>query len=350
MIEAVQERTRGYPFRLLSNFYWKDEADVRIIEYGDKRQNVEYLRGTRDQLAGCTYTPSYDPETAVDLGIQDSIMLDSGAHSLFNIHARDTRDYSYYETQDFWDYVDNYAELVKKYSHMIDVYVNVDVIKNPKLTLKVQQYLESAHGLNPIPVIHHGPVGESDPLSYLKTLEMYADRYEYIGIGGVAAGANRDSFMQFANAIFRFICDKDGIPQRKLHGFAMTALDSIVRFPWFSVDSTAWVKTSRMGTLYVPEETPTGHNYAKVALRVTVSQESPKRFKEREHFQTLKDESKAKVLRYLESIGLTLEEVSTDYKKRDVANIRYFWNLYKQLPPWPWPYNPKGKYKEPMRM
>jgi hypothetical protein len=62
-------------------------------------------------------------------------------------------DFSIYDTDMFWQYVDEYAAFIKEYRDGIDFFANVDVIQDPKRTWKVQKYLENEHGLDPVPVV-----------------------------------------------------------------------------------------------------------------------------------------------------------------------------------------------------
>ena len=78
-----------------------------------------------------------------------NFMLDSGAHSLYTkevIKKKHQAGYKYFETDMFWEYVDDYAKFVEEYIDVIDVYVNVDVIFNPDMSWKVYRYLKDEYG------------------------------------------------------------------------------------------------------------------------------------------------------------------------------------------------------------
>lgn len=174
-----------------------------------------------------------------------SLFLDSGAHSLYNQLIK-KEGYGYADTQAFWDYVDAYAEFVKEHEECLDVYVNVDVIRNPDATWEVQKYLEKEHGLHPLPVVHYG-VSE-------KRLRQYMDRYDYIGIGGLGQEITKAKFMPFCDGIFNILTDDRGRPLRKTHGFALTSLELLFRYPWYSVDSSSWSVQARFGGVLVPKK------------------------------------------------------------------------------------------------
>jgi hypothetical protein len=182
------------------------------------------------------------------------VFVDSGAHSLYTkyvIKKGHSNGYAFYESDTFWNYVDEYAEWLKPRLDKIQVYVNVDVIFNPELTWKVQKYLESEHKLLPLPVVHFN--------SDMKWLKKYMDDYEYIGIGGVGQEVNVREYVAFGDRVFSFISDDKGMPLYKIHGFALTSPSLLHRYPWYCMTEedhevltkTGWKYQSK---LYIGEE------------------------------------------------------------------------------------------------
>lgn len=299
-----------------------------------------------------------------------SLFLDSGAHSLYTREVIDKGHkggYQFFETDVFWKYVDDYAKFVKENKDIVDVYVNVDVIFNPELTWKVHKYLQKEHGLNPLPVVHYG--------TDLKWLKRYMDECEYIGLGGLGQEVTGPKYVPWADRVFDLLCDSpDRLPRWKIHGFAMTSLSLMLRYPWWSVDSTSWVMTSRMGSVYVPRFKGGQWIYDENSWKVTVSLRSPSQQEAGQHFNTFSPEVQKVIVTYFEEKGykigqsefrtesksyklkvnerwngkadegereveLTLEEgLSNSYKKRDELNIIYFLDLEKSIPAWPWPF------------
>ena len=185
--------------------------------------------------------------------------LDSGAHSLYNIkfagkdkdgniikgqHARATSDYDFYKTPAFKAYLEKYVQYLHERKNSLEFYVSLDIIFNPKASWEVQKYLESC-GLNPIPVFHYG--------EDIKWFKKYADKYEYVGIGGLGQDITKQKFIRFCDPLFKMICDKQGRPSIKTHGFAMTSIHLVKRYPWFSVDSATHHKASFNGHLLIPK-------------------------------------------------------------------------------------------------
>jgi len=173
--------------------------------------------------------------------------LDSGAHGLYNKFIRlasNIRDYNITTTSEFKEYLDSYAKYLKGFGHQFSTYVNLDVIFNPAKTWEMQKYLENEHGLKPLPVFHFG--------ENINWLYKYMDNYDYLGIGGLGQEVPKTKFIHYADRIFKDICDKNGFPKVKIHGFAMTSIDLILRYPWFSVDSSSWLVSERYALMIVP--------------------------------------------------------------------------------------------------
>jgi len=261
--------------------------------------------------------------------------------------------------------IDAYIAFIKGNLQHLDVYSNLDVIGDPVGTWKNQEYME-AQGLKPLPVYH---AGEG---------RKYLDRclkYGYFAIGGVADSSNDERAATFDWA-FSIVCPKENnhLPVCKVHGFAITALGMMLRYPWYSVDSTSWVMTSRMGSVYVPRFKGGKWIYDENSWKIIVSTRSPAKGDKDKHFDTLSPEVQNVILDYFHEKGyqvgksefrmesksyklksnerwhegesggkreveLILEEgLSNSYKKRDEMNIIYFLDLEKSIPAWPWPF------------
>lgn len=179
--------------------------------------------------------------------------LDSGAFSMYNHYFapsrkglesdKDKASYDYMHTKAFKEYRDKYIEHLHEYGHIYDFYVGLDIIYNHEGTMEVQDYLESC-GLFPLPVFHYGEPFE--------VLEDYIDRYEYIGVGGLGQGKSVQAYVAFGDEIFKRVIGSDGRPRVKVHGFAMTSVELMKRYPWYSCDSSTWGSLSRNGWARFP--------------------------------------------------------------------------------------------------
>lgn len=303
-----------------------------------------------------------------------SLFLDSGAFSAWSNNSEVD--------------IDEYIQFIKDNEKYLDVYVNLDVIGDAQKSWDNQKYMEK-HGLNPLPVFH--PMREDD-----SWLQKYIDEgYDYIGMGGMAGGAFTVSAIRpRLDYLFdKIICGKDHLPKVKIHGFGMTSLRLMLRYPWFSVDSTSWVKTGRFGCVYVPRYSKGKYLYDENSWKVTVSNQSPSKKESGQHFTTFSKLEQEMILSYFSSKGFKLGKseyrkedrkiyklkegerwlnsedavacrelieiagvyvppdklamkdtveviieagLSNDYKQRDELNIVYFIDLEKHMPKYPW--------------
>lgn len=317
------------------------------------------------------------------MGKEISIFLDSGAFSAF--------------TKGISINIQDYIKFIKDNREGITLYANLDVIGDAEGTWRNQQIMEEA-GLIPLPCFHLG-----EEWLYL---ERYVKEYDYIALGGVAQAKNKDSLMSWLDKCWEIICDKDGWPKTRVHGFAVTSLGIMFRYPWFSVDSTSWVLTGRFGSIYVPRYRDGEYIYDESSWKIAVSNQAPSQEGEGRHFSTLSRIEQKIILDYIHSKGHTMgkssfrivekdykpdpekgerwynkedaeilrgfidlsgvfvdperltqgkdplgrpkieivEEpgISNDYKRRDAMNIMYFLDLEKNMPAYPWQWRKKG--------
>jgi len=297
-----------------------------------------------------------------------SLFLDSGAFSAWSKKVR----------IDIQDYI----SFIKEHEQYLDIYANLDAIGNAKQTLENQKIMEKA-GLNPLPCFHYG--------EDIKYFQYYLDKYSYIALGGMVPIMTKD-LAKWLDPLF-----SNYIPTEiKIHGFGLTSLKLLLRYPWYSVDSTSWVMTSRMGSVYVPRYKQGKWIYDEDSWKVTVSNKSPSQKEATKHFNTFSPKQQEVILQYFHDKGYKLGKselkkvdenyklkegerwfgkqdadgqrgihgmkdgrvtfgwskdkvveiviesgLSNDYKQRDELNIIYFLDLEKSMPEWPWAF--KGK-------
>ncbi len=252
-----------------------------------------------------------------------NFFLDSGAHSLYNKYVRttegtrETHNFKFYESDKFWNYVDNYANFIKKHIDSIDIYVNVDVIFNPELTWKVQKYLEDQHSLNPLPVFHFG--------EDIKWLKKYMDEYDYIGVGGLGQEVTKEKYYHFGDEVFSLVCGtSDKLPKVKIHGFAMTSLDLMKRYPWYSVDSTTWIMQAVMGSFMMPWWRNNKWDYSSTPVRIRCSIRSYVN----NHYAHLSSLKKKIIDRYLNLYGMKMGKSKIDREGNEEIIERGACNTY----------------------
>lgn len=278
-----------------------------------------------------------------------SIFIDSGAFSA--------------KTQGVQIKVQDYIQFIKDNEQYIDLYANLDVIGDPKSTLHNQRIMERA-GLHPMPVFHYG-----EDVSYL---QRYLFKYDYIALGGLVGGTSKVISEWLDPLWSEYICDGNGLPKVKIHGFGLTSLRLMLRYPWYSVDSTSWVVTARLGSVYVPRFSEGKYIYDEDSWKVSVSSRSPDKKEQGQHIDTFTPGQREAILSYFESKGYVLGKsefrkekdgyklkegerwfgkardgyrelelvvepgLSNQYILRDELNIIYFNDLEKSMPEWPW--------------
>jgi len=276
-----------------------------------------------------------------------SHFLDSGAFSMITKAIQYAAEHGcskwkFYETPEFFEYLDAYAAFVKKYSRAIDLYANVDAIGHADLTYRNQKYLEKEHGLTPVPVVHFP--------SDLKYLQRYIeDGYEVIGLGGLVGNAGSYSARCWMDRCFDMVCDNpERLPTTKLHGFGVTSYRLLVRYPWWSVDSVSWAKVGGYGRILVPHKRGGEFVFDRAPHMVNMSVISKKDRDADSHFHSMAEEEQAIVREWLDIAGVPLgkvegdevieEGVITRHTERRLANIMFYEHLSQHLPEWPWPF------------
>lgn len=163
-----------------------------------------------------------------------TIFLDSGAFSMF--------------TQGVDVNLEAYAQYIKDHSDIIHVASSLDVIGrgNEEGSYRNQKTLEGLQ-VSVCPVHHARDTDE--------WLERYlAEGYKYIFLGGMVPESTPYLLDWLDHVWGKCLTNPDGSAKVKVHGFGLTTLTLMLRYPWYSVDSTSWVMTSRYGSCYLDLE------------------------------------------------------------------------------------------------
>ena len=263
--------------------------------------------------------------------------------------------------------INEYIKFIKKYQKYLSYYANLDVIGNPEATWQNQKKMEVS-GLTPMPCFHFG-----EDIKYL-TKYYLTGNYEYLALGGMV-GRNSKELVEWLDNLFsNYLCDKQGMPILKIHGFGMTSFNLMMRYPWFSVDSTSWIICGRMGGIYVPQYENNNWIYNVAPWKIFVSSQSPNQYEEGKHIESFSLNTRNHILQYIHDKGYKLGKIEikkvekeyklkdkerwinkektkieiviekgliNDYKLRDEMNILYYLDLEKTFPKWPWQFKIK---------
>ena len=297
----------------------------------------------------------------------DKHFLDSGAFSqraksrVFKKKEHKS-EWDYYKTDAFKEYRRKYVKFLKKHSSIIDYYANIDAIGNDKLSYENQKWLEKK-GLSPVPVVHF------DPKRNMSYLQKYIDEgHRFIGLGGmVIRGSQLKATEDWLDCCFSIAKEH---PDLKFHGFGITKHELLVKYPWFSTDSTTWIKRGAFGEILVPRLINKKFIFCRDNVKgiaklvqpyiFAVSEEHGRiksveqrmlkegRFK-KEALVRVKKSKRSKILErvsrgqekniltWLEYIGVDASKLATDNTERVKANLRFFYEFAKALPQRPWP-------------
>lgn len=270
--------------------------------------------------------------------------------------------------------IDEYISFIKSNEDILDVYANLDVIGDAEATWKNQAYMESK-GLLPLPVFHYG-----EDIKYLK--KLLSGKYGYISLGGMVP-ISTDDLIKWLDPLYKqYLCDEKGLPIVKVHGFGLTSLRLMLRYPWYSVDSTSWVVTGRMGSIYIPRYKNGAWIYDEDSWKVAVSNRSPNVRESGAHITTMSPNERKVLISYITEKGYKLgiseyktveyeyilqenekflgkkpdkkgtpreveiivePGISNKYQLRDEMNIIYFQDLEKSMLEWPWAFKQKSQ-------
>jgi len=224
------------------------------------------------------------------------VFLDSGAFSAYTLGVEiDLPTYCEYikRNRDLWRVEDGVM--------MASV---LDGIGDPLKTYQNQMAME-ALGAKPLPCFH---AGEDE-----RYLEYYVKNYEYITLGGMVGTSSKQLCTWLDRMFERYLTDGSGRPRLKVHGFGITAIPIMERYPWWSVDSSSWIQSAAFGSIVTPQWG-----------LLSVSEKSPARHDAGQHATTLTPVEQDLVFQMLEQQGFTYERLSTVYESRAAYNLWAF--------------------------
>lgn len=180
------------------------------------------------------------------------IMMDSGAHTLHAIERQSKQRSAISDKQKTIDaealkddMYERYVEYCHENNSKWDFYVTLDYKRHQPTILRMQKRF-IADGLLPVPV-YHGDKG-------LDWLSKYKD----LGCNLIALSTGNDirGKVSYKNVRFYFdrVFEYAAKHNLKLHGLAITSLGMLTAYPWWSVDSSTWVRSSIYGMITFPDQ------------------------------------------------------------------------------------------------
>lgn len=244
------------------------------------------------------------------------LMLDSGAFSAWSRNGSiDLKAYIAY---------------VKRNERYLYSYVTLDVLAAGVESKRTRASLEAgaeasyrnhcemkAAGLKPIPVYHQG-----ESFSHLE--RMLKDGEPYIGIS-TRKDIMVDGQRSFLDRVYTMLTDKEGRPIVKTHGFGITSPQLLLRYPFYTVDSTSWVLGPGFGKLLIPPKIGGEYRYDRLPAAVVVSgvPQSSKSSEARQYQGMGQAERKA-VEEYLATLGMSVTQCRASRVLRCIQWVHYF--------------------------
>lgn len=240
------------------------------------------------------------------------IFLDSGAFTLENVEVKDTK-----------KYLDDYIDYILKWNHRLYAYANLDAIGDVDQGWVNQKYMES-RGVRPVPVYHYG--------EDFKWAESYVNEYEYIGVGGIARGIPVRSLRNLFDRVFDYIEKKN--LGTKVHGFGVTGYKFLIRYPFYSVDSTTWLKQAGFGRIMVPKFDLRTKKFNFMCTPYVVSASDVSLVKTdtvHSHYSiTYAPDVVERIEEYFKMIGIDSEKLKTEQAERLKANVMFYDRLQNE--------------------
>lgn len=237
-------------------------------------------------------SPNKDIQEALDRG--NEVFLDSGAFSAFTQGV----------DIDINQYTEHCIKHDKDYAYM----AALDVIGNAESSY-ANYTKQKEQGARIFPTFHFG-----EPFDFLDTLIEESDM---VGLGGVAQLGTGPKLYEWLDACFEHLCTPDGYPKVKIHGFALTSIDVIKRYPFYCVDSTAWVFAGAMGKLVFLQN--------EELYVVSVTDENPTAENIRsKHWNHLSDTEKDMLHKLAGQRHVTIDECKVHAMPRGIFNIHTY--------------------------
>lgn len=258
-----------------------------------------------------------------------TLFLDSGAFSFQNaagfIDGRNNNDKSELNSHALFLYMLDYLEFIEAYKQYFDIIVEVDVdyLIGTKKTRYMFDYMrEEGVDLRPV---WHIPRGDD-------WWEEDSKKHSYMGIEGQTR--HRDDPISFYNNKLKVSRENNS----RVHGFALTDFDLLMRCPFDSADSASWMLQAAMGTVKTPFGTIAISNRSLQTAEVG----------DILNYGSLNALQKAEFDSYVKQHGFNIEGLKNEWKDRAALNTYYYSHIETKINQ-KWDHlNAKKVYQKPL--
>lgn len=226
----------------------------------------------------------------------EKIFLDSGAYSAWRLGAN-------IDMHHYCDFILQHDDIVlelggHKMIAPLDVIGDGDASYKNFITM-------TEMGVHTLPCFHFG-----DDWSLLDEYRRHSD---YIAIGGLVR-TDMNALKHFFDELFERIAGPDGKPTIKTHGFGLTSLPLMLKYPWFSVDSSTWVQWAANGLILAPA----------MGKQVNISSQSSSRKVKNQHIDTVSEQAKAVIEAEIAWYKFDSQRLRSSYQARWAWNVWAF--------------------------
>ena len=233
----------------------------------------------------------------------DKIFLDSGAFSAYTLGAE-------IDLPGYCEYILRNIDILRKDEGILMASV-LDGIGDAQKTYENQLRMESL-GVRPLPCFH---AGEDE-----RYLEWYVKNYDYITLGAMVGNSRKQLCVWLDRMFENYLTDGSGRPRIKVHGFGITSIPIMERYPWWSCDSSSWIQSAAFGSVITPNHGP-----------ISVSDKSPSRHVAGQHVDSFNPMEQDMILNMFKSQGFSYERLSEVYESRAAYNLWAFGEINKEM-------------------
>lgn len=206
--------------------------------------------------------------------------------------------------------LDEYCAFIAEHKERITVASSLDAIGDPQKTYD-NFHAMLKRGIDAIPVFHC-----REDFGWLR--RYVAEGHPYLALGGMVP-EGKPWVAKWLDQVWSLLVDTEGCARIKVHGFGMTVLSFIQRYPWHSFDSSSWTYGSRFG--YVLTMWPNG----KQAWVFVGDKHSARKDWGERHYNTFSRPYQEQFDKFCAQIGVaTVTDMKRDAKLIDKHNIRVF--------------------------
>lgn len=162
-----------------------------------------------------------------------------------------------------------------------------------------------------LPTFHMGEPEE--------VIQHYAEHYTYVSLGGMV-GISAKQLMTWLDRIWScYLTDANGFPKLNIHGFGITSLPAMTRYPWTSVDSSTWLQWAANGMILMPD---------KFAGQINISSRSSFRKYQDQHITTYRPTEQRLLENEIQRLNGDIARLANYYYSRWAFN---YWAFPKYL-------------------